>query len=137
MLHVFVMTTRARARTVVVRQVAVGALRVSRWYKHGLIAMACRAGSDFDAAKSMRRVTTGARDMARGQRALVDVQLRALLRVTSFAAGIRRAIGFVHAMAIEAPAQAGVFGCLASVTACARLGIERRRLVRAMAVAAR
>lgn len=104
--------------------------------EHRLIAVAARACLHLGLAETMRLVTAGAARVSGGQRAIVDVELARPRRVAAHATLIRGVVGLVHAMAIEATVQAGVHGLLGSVTARARPGIERWRLMRVMAIAA-
>jgi hypothetical protein len=87
--------------------------------QHRLIAMAARARFDLGLAEAMRRMTAGAARVAVGQRAGVR-------RVAVRAALIGRVLGLVHAVAVEAAAQAGVHGLLRRVAARAWPGIEGR-----------
>jgi hypothetical protein len=66
-----------------------------------------------------------------------DLQRAALARVAGRAAAIGGGAGLVHLVTVEAAARAGVVVLLAGVARGARPGLERRRAVRAVAVAAR
>ncbi len=85
----------------------------------------------------MRRVTAGARRMPRGGRRLADPQPRRLRCMAARAASIGGEAGLVHAVTVEAAAHARVPGLAVGVALGARLRIEGRRAVRAMAARAR
>lgn len=130
------MARRARARCVGVRCVTGRAGRVLGAGEHRLIAVAARAGLHLGLAEAMGRMAAGAARVAGSQRALVDVQPAGTRRVALRAGLIRCALGLVHPMAIEAATQARVLGLLGCMTARARLGIERWRSMRMVAIAA-
>ena len=138
MADLLAMAARARARRVGVRQMAIGASRVRRRGEHGLGSMAVHARLDLRGAEPMRHVAAGALRVTGGDRVLLDAELGPRLRrVAGRAPGIRRAIGFVHVMAVDAAIRAGVLGLLLGVTLRARFGVEARRAMRVMAVGTR
>lgn len=130
------MARRARARCIGVWRMTGRAGRVLGGSEHRLVAVAARAGLHLGLAEAMRRMAARAARVARSQRVLVDVKRAGARRVALRAGLIRCALDFVHAMAIEAAAQAGMLRLLGCVTARARLGIERRRSMCVVAIAA-
>src|SRR5262245_36533304 len=114
---------RAGARGVVVRRVAWRALRVGLGREHRLGDVTRRARLDLGRLEAMRCVAARARRMPDGSRP----------GVTARAALIRGCALLVDAVAVDATTRAGVPGLLLRVAFRARPGIERRRLVRAMA----
>jgi hypothetical protein len=124
---------RAGAWRVVVRRVARRALRVRLGREHRTTGVARGARLDLRRFEVVRCVAAGARGMAGGLRRVGDAQRRWLLGVAARAALVGSGARFVDAMAVDATARAGVSGLLLGVALGARLGIERRRLVRAMA----
>jgi hypothetical protein len=108
-----------------------------RRHEHRLIAMARHTRLDLGGSEAMGLVTAGAARVAGRERAIVDAQLARLLRVAASAALIGDEIDLVHAVAVETAAGAGVTRVLVGMTGGAWFRIERRRRVRAVAVAAR
>ena len=138
MTDLLAMTARAHARRVRVWLMTTDALRVCCRGEYGDGAMAVHARLHLGSAEPMRHVATGALHVTGGERMLIDAELWASLRcVTRRAAGIGRAIGFVHVMTVEAAVCTGVLRLLCGVTLRARLGIEARRTMRVMALATR
>jgi len=128
---------RAGARRIVVRRVARGALRVRLGCEHRPSGVARRARLDLRCLEVVRRVAAGARGMAGGSRGVSDAQRRRLLRVAARAALVRGGAGLVDAVAVDTTTRTGMPRLLLRVAFGARLGIERRRLVRAMAASTR
>ena len=128
---------RARARRVVVRRVTGRALRVRLGGEHGTILVARGAGLDLRGAELVRRVAAGAFRVAQRAGRRADLPRTRLGRVTARAALVGGEPGLVDAMAVEAAALAGVLGLATGVALRARLGLERRRLVGAVAARAR
>lgn len=133
-LHALRMTGRARARRVVVLRVTRGARGMARRGEHRLRGVAGRARLHLGACERVRRVASGARAMARGDRGLGHAQRGRLRGVATHAVGRRR---LVHAMAVEAAVRTGMGGLLRRVAGRAGFRLERRRAVRPVAVAAR
>jgi hypothetical protein len=75
--------------------------------------------------------------MARRDRARVDLRALWLVRVAPLAGAIRDERGLVHRVTIETAAGAPVLGLRVLVTGRALANVERRRLVRTVAIAAR
>lgn len=134
---VLVVAARARAWRIVMLRVARRARAVLVGGKLRLVAVAARARLDLGGAEPVRRVTAGALRVAGRQRAIVDMQLARLARMTAHAAGIRGTVGLVHLVAVETPAQTGVARLLLGVAARALLRLKRRRVVRPVAIRAR
>jgi hypothetical protein len=128
---------RAGARRIVVRSVAGRALRVRLGCEHRTTSVASRAWLDLRCLEAVRCVAACARGMAGGPRRVPDAQRRPLLRVAARAALIGGGAGLVDAMAVDATARAGMLGLLFRMAFRARPGIQRRRLVGAMAASTR
>jgi len=135
------MATRARLRLrAVVWLVTVGALIVFRLRENWLVRVTALARRDRLLRERVGCVARGALRVIARERAFADEVSAFLLRVTTRATGIGGERGLVHLVAIEAAARAAVLGVrLIGVTRRrrARLRLQRRRLVRAMAVVAR
>lgn len=115
---------RTGARSVIVRRMARGALRVALAGKHGATGVARSTRLDLRGVEVVWRVATGAGGMTDGPRGLGDAQRWRLLRMAARAALIRGGAGLVDAMAVEAAARAGVQGLLLGVAFRARPGNE-------------
>jgi hypothetical protein len=133
MVDLFGVAARAGARRIVVRRVAARALRVRLGRQHRTTGVARRARLDLRCLEVVRCVAACARGMAGGPGGVPDAQWRLLPRVAARAALVRGGAGLVDAVAVDATARAGMPRLLRCVAFRARLGIERRRLVRAVA----
>jgi hypothetical protein len=137
MVHLLGVAARASARRVVVWRMACRALRMRLGSEHRPAGVARGARLDLGCLEAMGCVAAGARGVAGGSRGVGDAERRLLRGVTARASLIGCRARLVDAVAVDAPARTGVLGLLLRVAFRARLGVERRRLVGAMAARAR